>query len=65
MWHLESSGSNFELYLLANREPVQANQNRSDVTVTRFLSYETGRVFCTSGRLDTFCTDVPAKRELQ
>ena len=36
--HLESSGSNFELNLLVNREPVQANQNRCDVTKTRFLS---------------------------
>ena len=38
---LESSGSNFELNSLANREPVQVNQNRCDATVTRFLSNNT------------------------
>ena len=43
MQHLDSSGSNFELYLLANREPVQVDKNRSDVTVTRFLSKNTGK----------------------
>ena len=41
--HLESSGSNFELNSLANREPVQVNQNRCDATVTKFLSNNTGK----------------------
>ena len=35
--------SNFELYSLVNREPVQVNQNLNDVTVTRFLSNNTGK----------------------
>ena len=39
--HLKSSGSNFEINSLANREP--ANQNWCDVTVTRFLSNNTGK----------------------
>ena len=35
---LESSSSNLEIYLLANWEPVQVDQDRCDVTVKRFLS---------------------------
>ena len=41
--HLETSSSNFELYSLANREPVQVSQNRCDVIVTRVLSNNTGK----------------------
>ena len=41
--HLESSGNNFELNSLANREPVHVNQNRCDATVARFLSNNTGK----------------------
>ena len=36
--HLESSGSNFEFYLLVNWEPVQVNKNWCDVTIMKFLS---------------------------
>ena len=43
MQHLECSGSNFELYSLTNQKPVQVNQNRCDVTVTRFLSNNMGK----------------------
>ena len=35
--YLESSGSNFEIDSLVNREPVQAGQNGRDVAVPRLL----------------------------
>jgi predicted regulator of amino acid metabolism with ACT domain len=40
---LERSGSNFEIYSLADREPMQVDQNRCDATVARFLSDNTGK----------------------
>ena len=42
MQHIESCGSNFEVYSLANWEPVQVDQDWCDVTVTRFLSNNMG-----------------------
>ena len=35
--YLESSCGNFEIYSMANREPVQAGQNWRDVAVPRLL----------------------------
>ena len=35
--YFERSSSNFEIYSLANREPVQAGQNWRDVAVPRLL----------------------------
>ena len=65
MQHPESSGSNFELYSLANREPVRVNRNRSDVTVTRFLSCNACKGILNKLKAGQICTEVPARRELQ
>ena len=35
--YLESSCGNFEIDSMANREPVQAGQNRHDVAVPRLV----------------------------
>ena len=38
---LECTGSNFDIYLLANWEPVQVNQDWCDITITRSMSNNT------------------------
>ena len=40
---LECSGSNIEVYLLANWEPVQVDHDWWDVTVTRLLNNDTSK----------------------
>ena len=40
---LESRGSNFEIYSLADWEPMQVDQNRRDATVTRSFEQQHGQ----------------------
>ena len=64
MQHPESSGSNFELYSQANREPVQVNRNRSDVTVTMFLSCNTGKGLLNKLKVGKFLYRCTSKEEV-
>ena len=64
MQYLESDGSNFEIYSVTDRKPVEISKNRRNMAKARFLGNDPSK--CVLDKLQAkFEKDVPARGELQ